>query len=314
LELLECYGLDYLPMGKAKGGALANGLELVSRCWKFWRLCRRFRPQVMLGLAGPGMAHAGWAMRIPALVFTDTENASLSNRVTFPFAYRILTPACYESSVPKAKHVAYQGYHELAYTHPERFVPDPSMLATWGLEPGEDFIVMRLISWEAMHDLQDRGFSNPAALVRKLSQHGRVLITSEAPLPRELEKHRIQAAPHQIHHLLAFAKLFIGESATMASESATLGTPAIFVSTSTRGYTNEQGRKYGLVHTFSDPATADPLALAKAVEILRDPDREAKAAAARARLLADTIDVTDFVVRLAEGYDPSKSGVDDAGA
>ena len=32
-----------------------------------------------------------------------------------------------------------------------------------------------------------------------------------------------------------YADLFVGESATMASEYAVLGTPAIFVSTSRRG-------------------------------------------------------------------------------
>ena len=107
-ELLRLYDLPFVAMGKARGGALANGLELISRCFRFWRLCRSFRPHVMLGLAGPGMAHVGWAKGIPSLVFTDTENARLSNRITFPFASRILTPACFGAPVPEHKHTAQQ--------------------------------------------------------------------------------------------------------------------------------------------------------------------------------------------------------------
>ncbi len=300
--LLDLYDLGYENMGKAGTGTLAVTFELATRCLKLWRLTSRFKPDVMVAIAGPGMAHVGWARGIPALVFTDTENAVLSNRITFPFASRIFTPSCYEAQVPAAKHVRYDGYHELAYTHPRRFEPDPEVLATWGLDPGEDFIVVRFVSWGALHDTRDHGFTDAISLVERLQPFGKVLITSEAPLPPELEPHRIVAEPHLAHHLLAFARLFIGESATMASESATLGTPAIFVSTSTRGYTNEEGSRYGLVHTFSDPVHGQEQAVDKALEILADPAAQEKAERGRQRLLADKIDVTAFLLETVAAY------------
>ncbi len=306
--LLDLYGLPYERMGKAGTGKPAVALELVTRCFKLWRLTTRFKPDVMVGIAGPGMAHVGWARGIPALVFTDTENATLSNRITFPFATRIFTPSCYEAEVPAAKNVRYDGYHELAYTHPQRFTPDPAVIATWGLDPGDDFIVVRFVSWEALHDTRDHGVTDAVSLVERLRPYGKVLISSEAPLPAELEPHRIVAAPHCIHHLLAFARLFIGESATMASESATLGTPAIFVSTSTRGYTNEEGAKYGLVHTFSDPVHGQEQAVAKALEILADPAAREQAERRRRKLLADKIDVTAYLLEIVAAYGSDKRG------
>ncbi len=209
-----------------------------------------------------------------------------------------------------AEHVRYQGYHELAYTHPHRFEPEPNVLEAWGLRPDEVFIVARFVSWRALHDTHDHGVTDAVGLVRSLGRFGRVLITSEDPLPAELEPLRIEAEAHKIHHLLYFATLFIGESATMASESATLGTPAIFISTSTRGYTNEQGSKYGLVHTFSDPVLAQGQALAKAVEILSDPRTAATARCRRQKLLGENIDVTEYVVELAESYAPSRARQD----
>ncbi len=301
-RLLDLYEIPYLSMGTARNGKLAMAFELVSRCCKFWRITARFRPDVMLGIAGPGMVHVGWARRIPALLFTDTENDVLSNRVTFPFATRIYTPSCYEAPVPSAKHVRYDGYHALAYTHPRRFTPDPEVLSTWGLREGDDFIVVRFVSWRALHDAHDHGFTDASSLIESLRAYGKVLISSEEALPAELERYRIAAAPHQIHHLLYFARLFIGESATMASESAILGTPAAFVSTSTRGYTNEQGTRYGLVHTFSDPTRGQQLALAKALEILSDPTAQEKAQSGRERLLADNIDVTQYLIELVESH------------
>ncbi len=96
-RLLDLYGIPYVEMGKARHGRIAIALELIYRCWKLWGVTSRFRPDVMLGIAGPGMAHVGWARSIPALVFTDTENAILSNRITFPFATAVHTPACYEN-------------------------------------------------------------------------------------------------------------------------------------------------------------------------------------------------------------------------
>jgi uncharacterized protein len=105
-----------------------------------------------------------------------------------------------------------------------------------------------------------------------------------------------------VHHVLAFARLYIGESATMASESATLGTPAIFVSTTGRGYTDDQERRYGLTYTFRDRRTAQRDAMAKAVDILSDAGSKERWARKREQMLADTIDVTEYVVTLVESY------------
>jgi predicted glycosyltransferase len=129
-----------------------------------------------------------------------------------------------------------------------------------------------------------------------------VLISAEGDLPEVLCAHQVTGPPESVHHLLYYATLFIGESATMASESATLGTPAIFVSSTTRGYTNEQEREYDLVYTFSDPVRGQDQALAKAEMILSDPDSKAKWQAKRDRMLADKTDVTQFIVDIVEKY------------
>ena len=64
-------------------------------------------------------------------------------------------------------------------------------------------------------------------IIKILEPHGSVHITSERPIAPELEQYRIQIDPLLIHHALAFASLFIGDSQTMTAEAAILGTPAL---------------------------------------------------------------------------------------
>lgn len=300
--LLDRLGIAYDDLGPAREGLIGLGIELVTRVARLCRRVRRLQPDVMTAIGGVFVAQTSWICRVPSVVFYDTENATLSNLLTYPFCTTVATPRCYEGKVPAKKHRVYAGYHELAYTHPDRLTPDAGRLAAFGLRADEPFIVLRLVSWGASHDLRDHGFTAVEDAVARLEPFGRVLISSEAPLPPALEPRRIRGPAQEIHHLLAFARLFIGESATMASESATLGTPAILVSTSRRGYTNEQEARYGLTHTFSHPRTAQREALAKAVEILADPESKARWATKRRQMLADVIDVTRFVVDLVEAH------------
>jgi len=300
--LLERHGLPYHNLGPARAGTAGLAMELARRNLKLWRIAQRVRPDVMAGIGGISVAQVGWLTGIPSVVFTDTENATLSNRLTFPFATAVCTPSCFERRLRHRHHVTYEGYHELAYLHPKRFAPNPSRLATFGLQHDDPFIVMRLVSWKAAHDRHDHGFTDVRHAVRRLARFGRVLISAEAGVPADLAAHRVTAAPEQMHHLLAYARLYIGESATMASESALLGTPAIFVSTSTRGYTNELGRRYGLVHTYSDATQGQEKALRAAEAILGDRDCKRQWQLRRDRLLQEKIDVTSFVVDLVEQY------------
>jgi uncharacterized protein len=95
----------------------------------------------------------------------------------------------------------------------------------------------------------------------------------------------------QIHHLIAHAQIVVGESATMSSEAAVLGVPAVFIATTGRGYTDDEERRYGLVRHF----TEDQYDKAQSAieEILAEPAGTWQSA--RQRLLAEKIDVTAWM-------------------
>ena len=302
VDLLQRLGIEHEDLGAARSGLFGLGIELFKRTYRLCRRVREFRPDVMTTTAGTFIAQASWICRVPSVVFYDTENATLSNLITYPVCTAVVTPQCYSGRVPAAKHRTYAGYQELAYTHPRRFTPDPARLADFGLSRDQPFIFMRLVSWGAAHDTLDHGFTQVEAAVRELERFGRVVISAEGRLPPGLEGHRLSGPLEQVFHVLAFARLCIGESATMASESATLGTPAIFVATTGRGYTDDQERRYGLTYTFRDRRTAQRDALAKAMEILSDAESKERWARKREQMLAETIDVTDYVVTLVESY------------
>ena len=124
-------------------------------------------------------------------------------------------------------------------------------------------------------------------------------------MPPELEKYKIIIPPERIHHVLYFATLYIGESAPMATESAILGTPAIFVSTSRRGYTNELESRYDLVYTYSHPKTMQKHALEKAFELLENENITTEWQGKRIKMLGEKIDVTKFMTDFIENYPES---------
>jgi predicted glycosyltransferase len=98
--------------------------------------------------------------------------------------------------------------------------------------------------------------------------------------------------------LLAFARLYVGEGATMAAEAACLGTPAIWVSTLQWGYVSILAKEYGLLEQASDSAQAR----VRAERWLRDPAMQQKARRAYQRLLTDSEDGLGFMLDVVDRY------------
>jgi predicted glycosyltransferase len=171
-----------------------------------------------------------------------------------------------------------------------------------GIDPDSRFFIVRFVSWGAAHDLGEKGLSsaNKIRFVAELSKHGRVLVSSEGELPDELAPYRSSISVDKIHHVMAFASLYVGESATMASECAVLGVPAIFIAKTGRGYTTEQEQNYGLVFNFTDEQ--QELALDRARELLARPSLKREWIDRRERMLSEKIDVGEWLVEFIENY------------
>lgn len=295
-QLLDAYGIAYESISRIGSSKLSLLREMLVRDVRMLKQAQSFEPDVLVGIMGVTIVQVGRLIGKPAIVFYDTENAKLTNAFAYPLAHSVCTPECYQGPV-RGRHVTYPGYHELAYLHPSRFSPDPEVVRRAGINPDDPYFVVRFVSWQASHDVGEAGFdlSLKREMVAELGRHGRVLISSEGPLPTDLEPLRFSAPVHEMHHFLAFSRMLVGESATMASEAAVLGVPAFYIADTGRGYTDEEQARYGLVWNFKRHEAK--VALGTIVELLARPQLGAEMAAARARLLAERIDVTAWTMR-----------------
>lgn len=300
--LLNAYNLEYEAVGKNYNGLMKKAYGLIKNDFTALRIAKSFNPDILV--SGISLSHVSRLIKKPCITLTDTENARLAYQLSVPFSDCILTPSCFKGAIHSKKHVKYNGYEELAYLHSNYFNPDPSILDYLDIKEKEKFIVMRFVSWKASHDKGDIGFTDKIKLVESLQTYGKVLISSEATLPEELEKYKINIPSEKIHHLLYYSDLHIGESSSMAAESAILGTPSIFVSTSRRGFTDDLEHN-DMLYSFSDPINAQENALNKAIELLADKNTKNKWQQKRSKLLSEKINVTKFMIDFIERYPDS---------
>jgi len=213
----------------------------------------------------------------------------------------ICTPSCYRDDLGP-KQVRYNGYHELAYLHPNRFTPNPAVLNELGLTEDDRFIIVRFVSWEASHDVGQHGIRDKVGLVKALEQYGRVLITSEGALPPELQPYQIRVSPEKLHDLLYYATLYVGEGGTTASEAAMVGTHAIHISTTAKycGAFSKLKDYQILWTTETDEKVKIIVNELFQNEHLRQIGKEK-----RKKIINESIDVTAFMVWLVENYPSS---------
>lgn len=296
IQLLEGYELPFVSFGKGRRGLAGKLLGMFRFSSRLYAVARRFRPAIFLSHGSIYAAQVSALMRRPHISFEDTGNME-QILLYKPFTDYILVSDSFSRHFGK-KTVVYHGYHELAYLHPNRFSPSPEVTRSYGLDPEENLVLLRFVSWNATHDLKHAGIplSLKIKAVEAFSRYGRVLITSENELPEVLKPFQIRIGPIDIFHVMAHCRLVFGESATMASEAAVLGVPAIYIDSRSRDYTQEQERKYGLVFNFSESPEDIEKAIRRGEEILERPDAWRPAfAEGHGRLLRDKIDVTAFL-------------------
>lgn len=293
VDLLEAYDIDYTVL--ADGFESVSSLPLTQLQYEFnvWRHVRRFDPDLVVGVGGMTASHVATLTGAKSLVFNDTEHATLQNKLAFPFADRICTPESYQEDIGE-KQVRYPGFHELAYLHPNRYEPDPEVCIQHDIDPDKKLAVIRLVSWNAAHDVGHGGFEDLKTLVSELEDRdAQIVITAEGEYPPQLEQYQMTTPPHRIHDLLYYADIFVGEGATMAIESAVLGTPAIFVSTLKAGVLNELETEYELLRTVTEPKNT-ALTVEETTKMLeRNPSVwEDK----RSRLIDNNVDTTSVIL------------------
>lgn len=299
-QLLNKYNIPYKTRGKGGEGLLGKLFYLLKANLIFLSTAISFKPDVFLSFASPYAAQISWLLRKPHIAFTDTEHAKLGNYAFMPFSSKIITPSAFQGDLGK-KHIRFNGFMEQAYLDEKYFKPnDVSKLLN--LKKNEKYIILRFVHWGAAHDVGHKGLDdkNKLSIIERLSKEYRIFISSEGELSEKFLKYKLNIPPEKIHDVLANAYLFIGEGATMASECAMLGTPAIFVSSLTAGTIITQ-EKAGCIFSFKNSDSV----LEKALTLLSNPNLTKEFKMRQSSLLENSIDVTQFMVQYIENNSES---------
>jgi len=305
--LLKKYSIDHDIIEKPGKSILLKIHTLVKNTKYCLKFLKTNNIDIIISRVSPYAALAGFLKRISHIAIADTESSGIYNKVFAWLSSAVLTPKSFQRKLGSDQ-IRFDGNIELFYLHPRRFrsLDNCEVAKLLGIEPMEIYIIMRFVSWDAYHDKGLTGFSddNKLKAVKLFSKYGRVFISSEKTLFKELEQYQIKIPPEKMHDLLKHAKLFFGESATMASESAVLGTPAIYLDKAGRGYTDEE-QQYDLVYNYSNNPEEQEKSIEKGVELLRDPDLKYKMQKSSENFLKDKIDVTAFFVWFIENWPES---------
>ena len=169
---------------------------------------------------------------------------------------------------------------------------------------------MRFASLNAHHDSGIKGINTEIAqhLIDILKPHGRIYITSERELEPQFEPYRIPIKTLDMHHVMAFSTLYIGDSQTMAAEAGVLGVPFVryndFVGRI--GYLNELENVYHLGYGIkaSDQDSAEKM-YEVVKGILDMPNLKEEWQCRRQKMLSEKIDYAQFLTWFIESYPES---------
>jgi uncharacterized protein len=243
-ELLEHYNINYINISEAKTGFWGLLKEALLRDYKMLRLLKKHR--FSLGFTSGtsfSVAHASVFHKIKTYNFIEDDDdvVSLYARLTYPFTSFIVAPDCLRYNRFKKKRILYPSYHELAYLHPGNFKPDESILEQYGLKKGR-FVILRLSALKAHHDFGAKGID--AGLKNQITE-----LLSGYDVVESLEgKSGNKIKPWDMHHVMAFAKMIVCDSQTMAAEAMVLGVPSVRINTFVNkiSYLDELENKYEL--------------------------------------------------------------------
>lgn len=302
-HLLDEHGLAYQRLGerKNKENLIDKALKVFRTTFVLRRIVKSFRPQIMIGTLSQ-MAYAGKLERVPFYFFgeDDITYTFLQCYITYPFVTNMVAPTVTNVGVFRYKKVAYNGYQKLAYLHPNRFKPNPELIPE--IDVNSTYAIVRLVDLNAYHDVNINGIDMDflRVLIGKLSRIGKVYLSSENELPNEFEKYKLPVSVKYMHHALAYATVFVGDSQSMTVEAAVLGIPALKFNdfNGKISVLNELESKYGLTYGFNTSQKKE--LLSKIDELIETNELKAIFTEKRQLMLNQKLDVTAFMFEFVE--------------
>lgn len=305
-DLLKAANLPYhniLEEGR-KDSKTGIMLGMLKRAIRLFFFCIKHKPDILTGTSVEN-SFVGKLLNIPVINVNEDDAAvvPLYAKLSYPFATEILTPQVCNNGKWDSKSTKYNSYHELAYLHPNNFTPDKKIVEQY-FSADKPYFIIRFAKLTAHHDHGIKGINAQIAekVIEILKPHGRIYITSERELEPQFESYRININPLHMHHVMAFAQIYIGDSQTMAAESGVMGVPFIrfndFVGRI--GYLKELEEVYQLGYGIK---TCDVEKMYTTLEeLVNMPDRRELFQKRKEKMLSEKIDYSQYLTRFIEKY------------
>jgi len=304
-QLLKLYGIDFTEIIKPKKNIVSKVKSLLINTYTIYRLVRKNKIDIIVSRVSPFGSIAGFLSKTPHVALADTESSGIYDSIFSKFVQALITSVSYKRKLRKDQ-IRIESNIELFYLHPQHYKIPAKPIEKLGIEKNKSYALLRFVNWEAYHDKGLSGFSteNKIDVVQKLSKHLKVFISSEGPLPKELEPFRIAISFDEMHDVIAKSKLFFGEGASMAAEASVLGVPAIFLNDNWSGNALDLAQ-HELMYCFKSSPEDQNNAIAKAIEIISE-NKESYYQENRKKYLEKKLDASTFLCWFIENYPESK--------
>lgn len=303
--LLDAYKLRYIVLGRKGKGILQKSFKQVyftlKVLWLFWK----YKIDLAIGVS-ISISQASLFTKAQSIVFDDDDISTtpVFAALSHSLASYIVSPDVLKKERNRSKDVFHAGYHELAYLHPNVFIPNKEILNELNINDNEFFSIIRFSALKAHHDINEKGISQDQAIqiIELLNTKGKVFITSEKKLPSVFQKHQLAIAPDKFHDLLAYASILVCDSQTVASEAAVLGVPSVRINTFVGriSYLEELEHQYGLTFGFKPDQFSQ--AFEKIRNIINSNESKNIFQKRRQKMFSDKIDLTAFMLWFIENY------------
>lgn len=307
MKLLDIYGIPYVNIGKKDDNLMKKGVDQLVYDKRLLKIVHDQQIDIGVG-SSINIPHVSKLSKMKSIVLDDDDDdvEPLFTSFGHPFANTILSPV--GTSRKSKKTIYVDAYHELAYLHPNRFKPDPTVLQDAGVKMGDPYFILRFNAFKAHHDVGVVGLSieNKRRLVHYLESKGKVFITTERDIDEEFKPFQLKVSPEKAHSLMYYATMLVGDSQTMTSEAAVLGTPAIRCNTFVGKihYLEEEEHEYGLTYGYQ-PEQSEMM-FQRIEELLSLPNLKEEWQVRRKKMLSEKIDYTQFLTWFIENYPESK--------
>lgn len=306
-HLLKVYEMPFIDLGPKRDSKIGKAITVILQDFKLYSFVKKNKIDIGLS-SGIVLAHISKLTKMKSVMFDDDDDKAepLVVKYGHPFADVVFTPS--PISRESKKSISYLGTHELAYLHPNRFIPDRSVIEKIGIKKDDKYFLLRFVAFKGHHDGGHYGINieQKRKIIQLLLKYGKVFITSERAIEPELEKYRLPVMPEEIHSLMYYSSLFIGDSQSMISEAAIMGVPALKCNTfaGQLSVPNELEQKYGLCYAYH-PNDFDQF-YKHIQRILEDNNVKKEWLEKQKRFFEDKIDVTAFLVWFIENYPQSE--------